>query len=86
MAAKRSIIRLQIASESKQMLDELCDRRGMTQIVTMSRLVEWFAQQDDFIQSCVLNQISPDAQSDLAKKLLENQISAKPKSPKQTPY
>jgi hypothetical protein len=38
--AKRAVIRLQLDLVAKQALDVLCERRGMTQIAVLSRLVK----------------------------------------------
>ena len=49
MTAKRAVIRLQLDIAAKQALDKLCERRGMTQIAVLSRLVKWFANQDEIV-------------------------------------
>ncbi len=35
-------------------IESLCERRGMTQVSCMSRLVIWFCDQDDKIQNAIL--------------------------------
>jgi len=67
MAAKQSIARVQLDSASKDRLDVLAAKRGMTQFAFMSRLVKWFTLQDDFIQTAVLGTLSDDALRSLAK-------------------
>ena len=47
-------MRIQLDSGTKHELDGLCEKRGMTQIAVMSRLVRWFVKQDDTIQAAVL--------------------------------
>jgi len=71
MAARRAIMRIQLDAATKDDLDELCDKRGMTQIAVMSRLVGWFVKQDDVIQTAVLASLSDETLSRLAKQLLK---------------
>jgi len=68
---KRAIVRLQLDMGAKKKLDDLCDKRGMTQITVMSRLVDWFMGQEDVIQTAILSRLAPEALSPLAKKMLE---------------
>jgi hypothetical protein len=67
--AKRAIIRLQLDLPAKQQLDKLCDKRGMTQIAILSRLVKWFGTQDEVIQASVLGLLSDDLLGQLAPML-----------------
>jgi hypothetical protein len=71
MAAKRSIMRIQLDTAAKDRLETICKRRGMTQIAVMSRLVNWFSQQDDYIQTGVLQTLSEGSMASLAKSLLK---------------
>jgi hypothetical protein len=71
MKAKRSILRIQLDRGAKESLERLCQDRGMTQIAVMSRLVDWFIQQDEIVQLGVLGVLSPDLISPLARRLLE---------------
>jgi hypothetical protein len=64
-------MRIQLDAGSKEELDEFCDKRGMTQIAVMSRLVGWFIKQDDVIQTAVMASLSDDTMSRLAKQLLK---------------
>jgi hypothetical protein len=68
---KRVIVRLQLDTAAKKKLDGLCEKRGMTQLTIMSRLVDWFTTQDDVAQTGVLSRLAPDALAPLAKKMLE---------------
>ena len=70
MSFKRAIIRLQLDREAKDALDELCQRRGMTQISALSRLVRWFTKQDEVIQTAILGTLSEDSLQTLAQRLL----------------
>jgi hypothetical protein len=71
MSAKRAIIRLQLESSAKQGLDDLCERRGMTQIAVMSRLVRWLVAQDEVVQASVLGLLSEQTLGDLSQALLK---------------
>ena len=64
--AKQTIVRLQLDPGAKQVLDKLCDRRGMTQLAVMSRLVTWFGRQDQVIQASVLGLLSDEVLGELA--------------------
>ena len=64
--AKRAVIRLQLDVAAKQQLDKLCDRRGMTQIAVLSRLVKWFGRQDEVVQASVLGLLSDEMLGELA--------------------
>jgi hypothetical protein len=77
MAAKRSIMRIQLDTAAKDRLDVICKRRGMTQIAMMSRLVNWFSVQDDYIQTAVLQTLSEGSMASLAKSLLKKLSSEK---------
>jgi hypothetical protein len=48
----------------------------MTQIALMSRLVNWFSLQDDFVQTAVLATLSDASIAALAKSLLKKISSA----------
>ena len=69
MLTNRVTVRVQLESSCKKMLDELCDRRGMTQIAVMTRLVNWFVEQNELIQAAVLGQ--------LARRLLQQMVGGK---------
>jgi len=77
MAAKRSIMRIQLDTAAKDRLDAICKRRGMTQIAVMSRLVNWFSTQDDYIQTAVLHSLSGESMATLAKSLMKKLSSEK---------
>lgn len=70
MAARRAILRIQLDSTKKGELDQLCEKRGMTQIAVMSRLVDWFIKQDDMIQTAVMSSLTEESLSRLARQLL----------------
>lgn len=69
--AKRAVIRLQLDLAAKQQLDRLCEKRGMTQISVLSRLVKWFGRQDEFVQASVLGLLSEEMLGGLSHTLLK---------------
>ena len=71
MPSQRAIMRIQLDADAKEELDRLCDKRGMTQIAVMSRLVGWFVKQDDVIQTAVMASLSEPTLGRLAKQLLK---------------
>jgi hypothetical protein len=71
MAAKRAVIRLEMELSVKQALDDLCERRGMTQISVMSRLVHWLVRQDEIVQASVMSLLSEDVVGELSHILLK---------------
>jgi hypothetical protein len=71
MSANRAIMRIQLDASAKNDLDKICDKRGMTQIAVMSRLVSWFVRQDEVIQTAVMATLSDSAMSQLAKQILK---------------
>jgi len=81
MVDRRAIMRIQLDAGAKEELDELCDKRGMTQIAVMSRLVGWFVKQDDVIQTAVMASLSEPAMRQLAKQLLK-QLASRGKNSK----
>lgn len=67
-------MRIQLRIPAKQKLDALCEQRGMTQIAVMSRLVDWFVEQDDLIQGSVLRHINVADDSEIAQILIDRMI------------
>ena len=76
MSNKRSIMRIQLDGPAKDRLETICKRRGMTQIALMSRLVNWFSLQDDFVQTAVLASLSDSSLQALAKSLMKKLASS----------
>jgi predicted transcriptional regulator len=71
MPGQRAIMRIQLDADAKEELDRLCDKRGMTQIAVMSRLVGWFVKQDEVIQTAVMASLSEPTLGKLAKQILK---------------
>lgn len=70
-------MRIQLDTAAKDRLETICKHRGMTQIAVMSRLVNWFSLQDDYIQTAVLQTLSDASMATLAKSLLKHLSSDK---------
>ena len=64
-------MRIQLDASAKTELDKICDKRGMTQIAVMSRLVGWFVRQDEVIQTAVMASLSENSMAHLAKQILK---------------
>jgi predicted transcriptional regulator len=75
MLDRRAIMRIQLDAHAKNALDQLCEKRGMTQIAMMSRLVGWFVKQDEVIQTAVMTSLSEAALGKLAKQMLKQMAS-----------
>jgi hypothetical protein len=71
MAARRAIMRIQLDAMAKGELEKFCEKRGMTQIAVMSRLVGWFVRQDEMIQTAVMSSLTETSLAKLAKQLLK---------------
>lgn len=69
--AARIIVRIELTPDAKSRLNELCKKAGMTQVALLSRLVEWFAGQNDMIQAAVLGQYPTELEADIAKLILK---------------
>lgn len=88
MTAKRAVIRIQLDLRAKELLDEICENRGMTQIAVLSRLVVWLTKQNNLIQTAVLGGLSDEDQTQLAQLLLKRMASGEPSTddvPKKRP-
>jgi hypothetical protein len=78
MGTKRAVIRIQVDVEAKQRLSQLCNKRGMTQIAVLSRVVTWLTKQNDLIQTAILSGLNPADQRALAKLLLKRMADDNP--------
>lgn len=68
---QRFTMRVQLDAEARDALVSLCERTGMTQIAVMSRVLTWFAGQNEVIQARVLGGLSEETVADLAQQLLK---------------
>jgi hypothetical protein len=78
MGAKRAVIRIQVDIEAKNRLAQLCDKRGMTQIAVLSRVVMWLTRQSDLVQTAILGGLKPADQQALVRLLLKQMADSKP--------
>jgi hypothetical protein len=68
---KKTIIRLALGPKEMRKLDDVCEKRGMTQISAVSRMVMWLARQDHDIQTDILSLGSDDSSDTKRLKLLK---------------
>jgi hypothetical protein len=67
----RHILRIELTSPAKERLDASAEFYGMKQVAMMSRLVDWFAGQDELMQSAVLGRVWSEQKPDTARMVLE---------------
>jgi len=68
----RIILRIELTPRAKSHLNDFCEKAGMTQVATLSRLVEWFANQPDIVQRLIVGHIPKEVQADVARMMLKN--------------
>jgi hypothetical protein len=78
-AQRRVIMRIELFPSAKTHLESLCDRLGMTQVATTSRVIEWFADQQDVVQAAVLGLYPEDIRADVATMILKKMAGDKKK-------
>jgi hypothetical protein len=76
---RRVIMRIELTPSAKDLLNEFCSRTGTTQVSTMSRAAEWFANQSELIQAAVLRQYPKEIEADVVKLILRR-LDERPKS------
>lgn len=69
--SRRFIMRIELTGPAKKKLATLSDDHGMTQVAMMSRLVEYFANQDELLQSAIIGRYPGEIQGDIARLLLK---------------
>jgi hypothetical protein len=74
-SSRRVIMRIELNPEAKKGLTELCDRLGMTQIATTSRIIEWFTAQPDVIQAAILGLYPRDIRAEIAELIMKRMAS-----------
>ena len=73
--SRRVIMRIELLPEAKDGLTGLCDRLGMTQIATTSRIIEWFTTQSDVVQAAILGLYPQDIRAEVAEMILKRMAS-----------
>ena len=64
-------MRIELTGPAKNKLATLSDKHGMTQVAMMSRLVEWYAGQNELIQGAVMGHYPSEIASDVARLILK---------------
>lgn len=67
----RVVFRAEVDPKTAKRFAAMCEDTGITQITVTSRLVHWFAQQDEHTQMCVLGVLGEDAKAAAARAYLE---------------
>ncbi len=68
----RIILRIELTPAAKNRLSDFCETAGMTQVATLSRVVEWFANQPPAVQRLIVGHIPKEMQQDVARLMLKN--------------
>jgi hypothetical protein len=63
-------MRIELTGPAKNKLSSLSDKHGMTQVAMMSRLVEYFAGQNELIQSAMIGRYPEEMEPDIARLIL----------------
>ena len=72
MTSARHIMRIELTPLAKKQLGQCSDKHGMTQVAMMSRLMNWFAMQDETIQGAVLGHYPESIEPEIAKLILSH--------------
>jgi hypothetical protein len=75
MKQKQIYIRIELTAAAKAALAKTSDQAGMTELALMSRLTEWFVNEDELIQALVVGRYPSQLQTDIAKLLLRKMSS-----------
>lgn len=70
--SSRIIVRIELTPKARDRLDDARHRAGMTQLSMLSRLVEWFADQPQVVQSAIMGHLPIDIEDDVAKLVLKH--------------
>jgi len=68
---EREVIKLGVTPATKEVIESVSRRYGMSQIEMASRLFQWFAEQDETVQTAILGLIPASIAPDVARILLE---------------
>ena len=69
---RQYIVRTDIGDDDRQKFELICQKRGMTQVSAISRMVIWLAHQDEVIQTEILNTPTDASSKALRVKLLKH--------------
>ena len=70
-------MRIEITPRAKDALTGFCGRVGMTQVAAMSRMVDWFSEQDEVVQAAIMGLYPTDIRADIARLILEKMADSK---------
>lgn len=76
--AKRFVMRVELTNSARGKVANLSKKLGMTQLALVSRLVDWFATQDETIQGACLGLYPERIRPDVARLLLQQMANEKP--------
>ena len=77
LVPRRVIMRIELLPNAKSKLESSCDQRGMTQVATTSRILEWFCAQNDLIQAVVLGLYPEDLRGQVGEMILKQMAAEK---------
>jgi hypothetical protein len=78
-APRRVIMRIELFPSAKTRLEASCEQRGMTQVATTSRVIEWFCAQNDIVQAIVLGLYPEDVRGQVGEMILKKMAAEKKK-------
>lgn len=78
--ALRNIIKVSLHPPAKKVIEQTAERNGMREIVVVSRVLTWFAEQDDVLRKGILGILPEGYEADVAKLALERIASGKGKA------
>lgn len=69
----RNYVKLELTESAKEKLDQVANSRDMKLMGVSSRIIEWFVDQDPFLQSVILGQV-PDQDKIVVIELIRNRL------------
>jgi hypothetical protein len=72
------VVRVELIPAAKRQTVAIADQFGMTQIATLSRLIEWFAGQSEEVQDAILGQPPTVGGGDVALHVLSRMAKREP--------
>jgi hypothetical protein len=69
-APPRVVMRIEMYPNAKQVFAALCNQLGVTQNTAAARVVEWFTDQPQLIQSAILGHYPSEIRADVAVLIL----------------
>jgi hypothetical protein len=76
-SARRFITRIELTPASRSKLSALVETNGMTQVATISRLLDWFSCQSPVIHAVVLGKLPAEIAPDVARLILQKMAEKK---------